>query len=93
MEQMVVLRYTVRAFFRAPHTPEPSDDLPCLMMEDDVFRKAFAARLKELRKQKGLTQKDLVQRLGANYQQLKNPSVVCIHCRSINSYHRPRHWR
>jgi transcriptional regulator with XRE-family HTH domain len=40
------------------------------MMEDDGLRRAFAARLKELRKQKALTQKELAQRIGANYQQL-----------------------
>jgi len=44
--------------------------LALTMMENDVLRKAFAARLKELRKQKGLTQKALAQRVGANYQQL-----------------------
>jgi transcriptional regulator with XRE-family HTH domain len=44
--------------------------LALTMMEDDALRKAFAARLKELRKQKGLTQKELAQRIGANYQQL-----------------------
>lgn len=40
------------------------------MMEDDNLRKAFATRLKELRKRKELTQKELAQRIGANYQQL-----------------------
>ena len=40
------------------------------MMEDDDLRRAFAGRLKELRKQKGLTQKALALRSGANYQQL-----------------------
>ena len=40
------------------------------MMEDDGLRRAFAGRLKELRKQKGLTQKALALRIGANYQQL-----------------------
>lgn len=40
------------------------------MMEDDSLRKAFAARLKELRKHKELTQKELAQRIGANPQQL-----------------------
>lgn len=44
--------------------------LALTMMEDDVLRKAFAARLKELRKQKDLTQKELALRIGANYQQL-----------------------
>lgn len=44
--------------------------LTLAMMEDDDLRKAFAARLKELRKQKGLTQKELARRIGANYQQL-----------------------
>jgi len=44
--------------------------LTLTMMEDDALRKAFAARLKELRKQKGWTQKELAQRIGANYQQL-----------------------
>lgn len=40
------------------------------MMEDHDLRRAFAARVKELRKQKGLTQKGLALRIGANYQQL-----------------------
>lgn len=40
------------------------------MMEDDDLRRAFAGRLKELRKQKGLTQKALALRISANYQQL-----------------------
>ena len=40
------------------------------MMEDDDLRRAFAGRLKELRKQKNLTQKALALRIGANYQQL-----------------------
>jgi transcriptional regulator with XRE-family HTH domain len=44
--------------------------LALTMMEDDALRKAFAARLKELRKQKEWTQKELARRIGANYQQL-----------------------
>jgi len=41
-----------------------------LMMMDSEIRKAFAARLKELRKQKGWTQKELAARIECNYQQL-----------------------
>ena len=44
--------------------------LALAMMEDDSLRKAFATRLKELRKLKDLTQKELALRIGANYQQL-----------------------
>lgn len=44
--------------------------LALTMMEDDDLRRAFAARLKALRKQKGFTQKELAQRINANHPQL-----------------------
>lgn len=40
------------------------------MMQDAEIRKAFAARIKELRKQKAWTQKELANKVGANFQQI-----------------------
>ena len=38
------------------------------MMQDAEIRNAFAARMKELRKQKGWTQKELANKVGVSYQ-------------------------
>jgi transcriptional regulator with XRE-family HTH domain len=40
------------------------------MMQDAEIRIAFAARIKELRKQKGWTQKELANKVGSNYQSI-----------------------
>ncbi len=48
------------------------------MMQDVELRKAFAARMKELRKQRGWTQKELANKIGTNYQ-LVNKYESALH--------------
>lgn len=40
------------------------------MMQDSTLRKAFAKRIKDLRKRKSWPQKELANRIGSSYQQL-----------------------